>query len=41
MLFLLFLDVTQIVIQAIKALRPELPVVRHPVGDVLERTDRQ
>src|SRR6267143_499883 len=38
MLFLLFLDVTQIVIQAIKALRPELPVVRHPVGDVLERT---
>src|SRR5258706_14012106 len=33
-----FLYITQIVIQAVKALRPEPPVVRHPVGDVLERT---
>ena len=38
MLFPLFLYVAQIVIQAIKALCPELLVVRHPVGDVLERT---
>src|SRR6267143_447304 len=38
MLFLLFPYITQIVIQAVKALRPEPPVVRHPVGDVLERT---
>src|SRR5258708_11899619 len=38
MLFLLFLYITQIVIQTVKALRPEPPVVCHPVGDVLEGT---
>src|ERR1700740_1365198 len=37
MLFLLFLDVAQIVIQTIKAFRPELLVVRQPIGDVLKR----
>src|SRR5258708_11629146 len=35
--FLLFLHFAQIVIQPIEAGRPELPVVRHPIGDVLQR----
>src|ERR1700682_980059 len=38
MVFLLFLYVAQIVIQTIKALRPEPTVVCHPIGDFLERT---
>src|ERR1700682_5390604 len=38
MLLLLILHVAQIVIQTIKALRPEPPVVRHPIGDLLERS---
>src|SRR5258708_6169720 len=40
MLFPLFLDVAQIVVQAVKALCPEPPVVCHPIGDVLERGGR-
>src|SRR6266849_5746342 len=40
MLFLLFLYVAQIVIQTIQALRPEPLVVRHPIGDILERRGR-
>src|SRR5260370_33941202 len=40
MLFLLFLYVAQIVIQTIEAFRPEPLVVRHPIGDVLERRGR-
>src|ERR1700674_1624281 len=36
MLFPLFLNVTQIVIQTIKALGPEPLIERHPIGDVLE-----
>src|SRR3989442_11601517 len=40
MLFLLFLYVAQIVIQPIEALRPEPPVVRNPIGNVLERSGR-
>src|SRR5260370_19146612 len=40
MLFLLFLYVAQIVIQPIEALRPELPVVPNPIGNVLERRGR-
>src|SRR5260370_10729755 len=38
LLFPLFLNVSQIVIQPVKAFRPEPPVVRGPVGNVLERT---
>src|SRR2546427_6757881 len=38
MLLLLVLHVTQIVIQTVKALRPEPPVAFGPVGNVLERT---
>src|SRR6267143_535175 len=38
MLFPLFLNVSQIVIQPFKAPRPEPPVLRGPVGDILERT---
>src|SRR6266513_556126 len=37
-LFPLFLNISQIVIQPFKALRPEPPVLRSPVGNVLERT---
>jgi len=40
MLFPLFLYFAQIVIQTIEALRPEPPVVRHPIGDVFERRSR-
>src|SRR6266436_4339274 len=40
MLFLLFLYFAQIVIQPIEALRPELPVVPDPIGNVLERRGR-
>src|SRR5260370_10089669 len=36
MLFLLFLHFVQILIQPIEALRPELPVVPNPIGNVLE-----
>src|SRR5260370_27966453 len=37
MLFPRFLYVAQVVIQTVKALRPEALVVRYPIGDVLER----
>src|SRR6266403_2695202 len=37
MVFLLFLHVAQIVIQAVQTLRPEPLVVRQPIGNVLER----
>src|SRR5712664_161920 len=40
MLFPLFLYFTQIVIQTVKALCPEPPVVRNPIGDVLKRGGR-
>jgi hypothetical protein len=36
-LFLLFLYVSQIVVETIKTLRPKFLVVRHPIGDVLKR----
>src|SRR6266851_8100685 len=36
MFFPLFLYVSQIVIEPVKAVRPEPPVVRYPIGDVLE-----
>src|SRR5260370_24823981 len=38
--FLLLLYVAQISIQPIEALRPELPVVPNPIGNVLERPGR-
>src|SRR5713226_3583638 len=37
MVFLLFLHVAQIVVQAVQTLRPEPLVVCEPIGDVLER----
>src|SRR5260370_25076487 len=37
MFFPLFLCVSQIVIEPVKAFRPEPPVVRYPIGNVLER----
>src|SRR5260370_26043031 len=36
MLFLLFLYVAQVVIKPTEALRPDPPVVRHPISHVLE-----
>src|SRR2546421_7932792 len=38
MLLLLILSVAQIVVQTIKAPRPETPVVLRPIGNVLERS---
>src|SRR5437899_12643481 len=37
MVFLLFLDFPQIVIQTTQTLRPKLLVMRQPIGNVLER----
>src|SRR6266850_2935339 len=38
MLLLPILYVVQVVVQTVKALRPEMPVVLRPIGNVLERT---
>src|SRR5260370_24545652 len=40
MVFLLFLHVPQIVIQTVKAFRPEPLIMRQPIGDILERSGR-